>query len=142
MPTYHSVDRWADLVSAVTQSRDDPRTIDAWARATAVSPATLRAWCRLAHLSPKRSLALARALRAARLAEREGCLPECLLDIKDPRTLRRFLDQSGLKGDLGSSPDPGRLLERQTFIDINQAIEALRRRVEVYPRVTVAAHRP
>lgn len=56
---------WTTAVVSVLNSPHDPRTVEAWAVVRGVAPETLRSWCRTADLPPKRSLDLARVLRAA-----------------------------------------------------------------------------
>jgi AraC-like DNA-binding protein len=88
--------RWAELLCAAAGLAEDPRTLGEWANAVNLSEPTLRTRCYLAGVSPRRSLLLARLLRAVRLAPDLGCVPCDLLDAKDPRTLKRLLAIGGL----------------------------------------------
>lgn len=87
----HTTERWATLVARVLDASADPRTLAAWASLGLVSTATLRTVCYLAGVTPRRSLMLARLLRAVVIAPAARCRPQDLLDVRDPRTLKQLL---------------------------------------------------
>src|SRR4030095_661075 len=93
---HHAAERWARTVLAVRDAHEDPRTIAEWGRFVGVSPGTLRAWCYMVGVSPRMSLCLARTLRVAVLAPKARCEPGDLLDVRDPRTLKRLLPSAGV----------------------------------------------
>jgi hypothetical protein len=112
----HCLERWAQLVAAVRQSPNDPRTLADWARIVNISVPTLRAWCYLAQVPPKRSLAMARLLRAVTLAPLMQCLPGDLLDVRDPRTLHGMLVNGGLWPSNHEVVSPRAFCEKQRFV--------------------------
>jgi hypothetical protein len=126
---HHAAERWARTVLAVRMAHEDPRTIAEWGRFLGVSSGTLRAWCYMAGVSPRMSLCLARTLRAALLAPKAQCDPGDLLDVRDPRTLKRLLRSAGLlDGRIAASPDiVGSLCERQQFVRKTPLLRVIRR---------------
>jgi len=82
-PEAHAVARWANAVVGVIDSRCDPNTFEAWGRCVASSPGTLKNWCRIAGFSPKRSLMLARLLRAVVRHHIDGYRPCDCLNVVD-----------------------------------------------------------
>lgn len=127
-PVHHAAERWARLIVAVSECGEDPRTVSEWARHVSVSSGTLRAWCRMAGTPPKRSLALARILRAVHVAERAGCLPQDVLDVKDPRTLEKLMRSSGLVATRGSGWQlVSTLLKNQSHVQAAEPLRALER---------------
>ena len=83
------------MVAAIS-APEDPVTLDKWARLPCVSVSTLRARCYAAGVLPKRSLDLARLLRAFTHAPAERCIPTDLLDAKDVRTAQALLVRAGV----------------------------------------------
>lgn len=67
--------RWVDAIVAVIDTESDPRTVDCWANLVGASPSALRAWCDVAEIGAKRSLDLARVLRAAWRSRQTGFPP-------------------------------------------------------------------
>jgi len=133
-PHVHAAARWAEAMVALIDSPIDVRTIEYWGRAIAVSPGALRNWCAVARLSPRRSLVLARLLRATLLSAGRPWEPRHVLDVAEPRTLRRMLRLGGLESTM--APTVGQLLSAQTLISDSFALDALRtslrgRRVEL-----------
>ena len=94
----HAGARWAKAVVGIVNAPEDPRTISEWGQAIGAGEGTLRNWCHTAKLSPKRSLSLARLLRALYLSRSRQWQPEQLLNVVDRRTLNRMLEQGGLDG--------------------------------------------
>jgi hypothetical protein len=93
---HHAASRWAHLVARVLDSRSDLRTLDDWARHVAMSVGALKNICRLAHVSARRSLILARLLRALINRRRFGLRIEDLLDVHDRRTVNAWLALAGV----------------------------------------------
>jgi CheY-like chemotaxis protein len=121
----HSFVRWADLIVPVVTLPNDVRTLEEWARATAVSVGALRNWCRTAGLPSRRSLLLARSLRAVILRMSSSASPADLLNIVDRRTLSKMLlEAGGTSTDLPSNADE--FLKRQQFVTNGDAIDTLR----------------
>ena len=121
----HSLVRWADLIVPVVDLPYDVRTLEEWGRARAVSVGTLRNWCRAADLPSRRSLLLARALRAVVLHMSSSVSPADVLNIVDRRTLAKMLlDAGGTSTDLPSNIQE--FFARQRFITNGEAMEALR----------------
>ena len=121
----HAARRWARAVARMIDSPADPRTVEGWGRTIGVSRGTLKAWCRALGVSSKRSLDLARLLRAVVRQTDEGIGPEDSLDIIDRRTLTRLLSSSGT----GRAALPSRidaLLEGQILIRHRLALGELR----------------
>lgn len=88
------LDRWAQLVVAVSDAESDPATLTQWALQTNMSLGTLRDACRAAGVRGKRSLDLARVLRAVVKLQGHPWIPECVLSCHDPRTLRALLSRT------------------------------------------------
>jgi DNA-binding response OmpR family regulator len=134
-PHDHAARRWAEAVAGVLSARQDPRTVGQWARAVGASSSTLRTWCLMAELSPKRSLTLARMLRAVHQSRDTTWQPAKRLDVTDPRTLRRMLDGAGLPSTL-RTVSVKQLLATQSFIDNPDALDALKRALaDAYPAI-------
>lgn len=116
--------RWARAMVGAVNAREDLRTVAAWGDAISVAPSTLRNWCRTAGLSPKRSLSLARLLRALALSHGTKWRPEQRLDVVDLRTLARLLELGGIRGP--TPPTFVAFLQGQTLITDPEALQALR----------------
>jgi hypothetical protein len=128
-PAY-AAERWARAICKVVAARDDPRTLAIWGRLIGVSPGSLATWCRAARVSPRRSLDLARLARA--LVITRGSLDDLheVLDIVEPRTMRRLLARAGiscakLAGDVVTRPTLHQFLEQQQLVANRIALEAL-----------------
>jgi hypothetical protein len=124
----HAAERWAAAVASLRMSARDARTIADWGRAIGVSAGALREWCQVARVSPRRTLLLARLLRAVTHSTDRPWRPEQRLDIVDRRTLRRLLLAGGLpfEADRVTVSD---LLTRQTLVTDSYALLALRKAV-------------
>lgn len=125
-PVRHALRRWADVVVKAVDSPSDVPTLRAWGRFTGASTGALRNWCRTAGLSPRRSLCLARMLRAVVLGQRFGTSPENLLDVVDRRTLVKLLAAGGCQSCRANClPRVDDFLYSQRFIDNSDAIVEL-----------------
>lgn len=89
------LDRWAHLIVEVVDAETDPKTLADWARSTHMGVGTLRGVCRAAGIGGKRSLDLARVLRAVVKLQGHPWVPEAVLNCCDPRTLRALLSRTG-----------------------------------------------
>ena len=81
---------WVSAFWVALSSTEDLRTTAAWANAQGVSPETLRGWCRASKISPKRTLDLARVLRAVHLSRLADVATDRYLYSADRRTLARL----------------------------------------------------
>jgi hypothetical protein len=124
----HAAERWAAAVAGLRAAARDVRTIADWGRVIGVSAGALREWCQVARVSPRRTLLLARLLRAVAHSTNRPWRPEQRLDIVDRRTLRRLLLAGGLPLE-AERVTVGDLLARQTLITDPYALIALRRAV-------------
>ncbi len=121
------LDRWAHLVVEVVEAEADLATLAAWAHRVHVSVGTLRQVCRAVGVTGKRSLDLARVLRAVAKLEGDPWMPEAVLSCRDPRTLRALLVRTGCT-DCGGPLTLDSLLTRQTVLPQDGAhLLALRR---------------
>jgi ActR/RegA family two-component response regulator len=121
----HAGARWAMAVIAMVDSPEDPRTASEWGHAIGAGEGTLRNWCRTARVSQKRSLSLARLLRALYLSRSRQWLPEQLLNVVDRRTLNHLLEQGGVGGT--TAPTIDGFLRKQTLIVDRTAVAELRK---------------
>jgi len=121
----HAGARWAKAVIGIVNSQRDSRTVSEWGDAIGAGESTLRNWCRTAGVSPKRSLSLARLLRALYLSRSRQWLPEQLLNVVDRRTLNRLLEQGGVEGT--TPPTIDGFLRKQTLIADEMAVNELRK---------------
>jgi len=121
----HAGARWATAVVAMVNSPVDPRTASEWGLAIGAGEGTLRNWCQTARVSPKRSLSLARLLRAVYLSRSREWLPEQLLNVVDRRTLKHLLEQGGVNGT--TAPTIDGFLRKQTLIVDQAAVSELRK---------------
>lgn len=119
-------DRWARLVLGTIDADSDPKTLTIWARAVGASRSVISECCRLVHVAAHDARDFARVLRAiCRSGERWQ--PEAVLDLADPRTLRKLLARSGLSGAAGCTPTMPQFLEQQHWIPkANAGLVALR----------------
>jgi FixJ family two-component response regulator len=125
----HAAARWAASVVTVIDSPEDPKTFKGWSRCAAASPGTLKNWCRTAGVSPRRSLVLARLLRAVVLREIKGYRLTDLLNVADTRTLMSLLKLAGFESHgIEALPHNTReFLEKQSLVTDRTAISALSR---------------
>jgi hypothetical protein len=129
----YAAERWARAVLKLVLADEDPRTISQWARLTGASRGTLGTWCRSASVSPRNSLELGRLLRAVRVTN--GSLEDLhnVLNVVEPRTVKRMLARSGLGQlieDDGHVADPGGVLARQVLVTNGKALGALKRALD------------
>jgi hypothetical protein len=126
----HAASRWAEGVTAVLDCSFDPKTVAIWAHAIGVSEGTLRDRCRVARCRPKRSLDLARVLRAVVQSRRHGWHPFDLLDIVSERTMKNLLERGGVIHLLSTSnaPTVHEFLLAQRFVTNRAAIDAVAER--------------
>ncbi len=117
---------WVTAMSQAIDAPDDTKTVSAWAAIRGVAPDTLRGWCRTAGLSPKRSLDLARLLRAVYLARRRSCAAGRFLSVADHHTLERLLKAGGL-AHTASLLALDEVLSLQTLITDSEAVDELRK---------------
>lgn len=131
-PTAHSASRWAAAIWPVLIARSDPRTLDDWSRCAGVSQSALKTWCRMARVSPKRSLNLARLLRAILRSRSHGYPLEESLDIVDERTLAGLLRAAGVtSGNAVDFPtDIDTFLKTQSLVPNQLALHNLRQRLK------------
>jgi FixJ family two-component response regulator len=122
---FHAHARWAEVVVRAVESPKDPRTLREWGRSVGAAEGTIRNWCRTVRLPARRSLWLARILRAVIRQQQVKAPPEDLLDIVDRRTLEKVLVASGGTPDT-LPPTVDDLLRSQRFIDDTKAIAVLR----------------
>lgn len=118
------IHRWARAVVGVVDSVRDPRTVEHWALLIACSAGALRIWCGAAGIHPKRSLDLARTLRAAWHAQQSGRPARGFLDATDQRTAQRLLREGGLNA-LCADSHFSDLLTHQTFVRDLPALKEL-----------------
>lgn len=126
-PLAYALSRWVDLVVATARGGRDVTTQAEWGQiyAHGASKTTLQRWCKPFDVTPDDSLDFARALRiVVHHAGREVNVWN-VLDIADPKTMRRFLSRSGLaEGEC--VPDLRPFLIAQRFIsdsDLMAAVE-------------------
>jgi hypothetical protein len=128
VPVCHATARWADAVAKVIDASEDPRTLELWGRHIGASPSSLRNWCRMAGLSPKRSLSVARVIRAIGWGSSSHRL-EDIFNVTDRRTLNQLLK---LGGDTTSPPGSvprtvDEFFQRQRWISNPVAVNELKR---------------
>jgi hypothetical protein len=125
-----ATDAWARLVLMVIPAPVDPSTLSSWAGLIATSPDSLRQRCYAAGAQPRRSLLLARTLRAVMRSQGGPWNPSAWLRAAEPRTLRRLLRDTGLPTQGASTPTPNDFLLRQQFLAGNHpALVALALRI-------------
>jgi hypothetical protein len=126
----HAASRWAEGVTAVLDCSFDPKTVAMWAQAIGVSEGSLRDRCRVARCRPKRSLDLARVLRAVVQSRRHGWDLFNLLDIVSERTMKNLLNRGGVIHLLSTSraPTVHEFLLTQRFVTNRAAIDAVAER--------------
>jgi hypothetical protein len=126
----HAANRWAEAVTAVLDCSFDPKTVAMWAQAIGLSEGALRDRCRVARCRPKRSLDLARVLRAVVQSRWHGWDPFNLLDIVSERTMKNLLRRGGMIHLLSttSAPTVHEFLVAQRFVTNRPAIDAVAQR--------------
>jgi ActR/RegA family two-component response regulator len=134
----HARARWADVIARAVDAPRDPRTLHEWGRCIGASPGAIRNWCRTARLPARRSLLLARVLRAVIRQHHVRAAPEDLLDIVDRRTLVKLMTVSGGSGE-SLPPTIVDCLRRQRLIEDTEAIAVLERTLTHLPMP--ASHR-
>ena len=90
--------RWTRAMLAAIGAPHDPRTVELWAECVNASPSALRSWCQACQLPVRRSLLLARVLRAVIRSRELGGPIESFLDVADHRTLRRLFSLAAIDG--------------------------------------------
>jgi DNA-binding response OmpR family regulator len=86
------------IIQATTLARD-PRTFAIWGRLPGVTEDEIHRHCALLNVKGRNALTFARLLRAVLLVETAGVQFEEVLDVADPKTLRRLLARGGLSPD-------------------------------------------
>lgn len=126
-PHPHAAERWADAVMKVVSSGTDPKTIRCWGRCVGVCSSTLKSWCLAACVSARRSLLLARVLRAVVLGRSYEWRLEDFLNVADRRTIRGIKAAAGI-GDPHHLPtDPIAWLMTQTIVVDQHLLTSLTR---------------
>lgn len=121
----HASVRWARIVVAVVDLSEDPRTVQLWGRAVALSATQLRAYCRLTGIGAKRSLDFARLLRVSVLSGTAGRPLADFLDVRDERTLERLLLRAGVRGSANFT-SVSDFLSQQLLVTDSLVLEDLR----------------
>lgn len=122
----HATERCVRAFLAVLGSPSDLRTIPAWGHYVGASAGSLRTWCDLIGVSPKRTLSLARVLRAVTRLHELGIPLKASLDIVDRRTLSALLVSAGVPVADGNLTVQA-VLDRQSLVDNRTLVVALRR---------------
>jgi hypothetical protein len=122
--------RWAIIVSAIVQLDGDIRTIDDWAREIGMGRGAIKCRCANAGTTAKDSLDFARLLRAVSQPNDSRWFPRDVLDVVDPRTLRRLCDRGGIDLSTTFAPTPEEFLQNQTLITAEPLIAALRAQLD------------
>jgi hypothetical protein len=118
--------RWAIIIAATLQLDRDVRTIDDWAREVGMGRAAIKCRCTNAGTSAKDSLDFARLLRVVLRHDTSGWPLHDVLDVVDPRTLRRLLDRAHIDPSTRLAPTLDEFLEKQTFVTSQPLIAAVR----------------
>lgn len=126
---------------ALVASPRDVTTLVAWGRLAGCSRGALRAWCYAAHLTPRTSLSFARLLRAVVVSQDGSWDPNNLLNIVDPRSRKRLLDQGGLPSKRNvQSNTVDQFFVRQRLVSDVSALHAVRTRLARDVGVDRASH--
>jgi hypothetical protein len=118
--------RWAQIVVATVHLRSDVRTLDDWATAVGKSRGALKSWCAAAGVSAKTSLDFARLLRTVVQYPGREWNPYDVLNVIDPRTLRRLLERTGGEFSTRRVPTLDGFLQMQQLITAPCLIIAVR----------------
>jgi hypothetical protein len=109
-------ERWRNFVMKLVWCDRDLTTVAAWARHLGVSRTALRESCRLVRVLPHDARDFARMLRAI-WRSGHAWQPESLLNIADPRTLRKLELRAGIDGRSRRRPPTiEEFLKHQTWI--------------------------
>ena len=126
LPVSHAAARWAEAVVKVIDAPHDPRTMELWGRHIGASAGSLRNWCRMAGLSPKRSLNVARMIRAISYSAALK-RPEDAFNVTDRRTLRQLLSLGDPNGPPSVPETIDEFFARQRWISSPSAVQELKR---------------
>lgn len=119
-------ERWASLVLRTLDAKDDPKTVDIWAKAVGVSRSVLSECCRLIHVATHDARDFARVMRAICRCG-DHWQPEAVLNLADSRTLKKLLAGAGLEQRASRTPTMPEFLDRQRWIPAgNPGLTALR----------------
>ena len=88
--------RWAVLVLRGCASREDFKTLKAWAKLATVSYTSLREACYLLDIKPRSARDFCRLLRALLMSPSTTFVPALFLDIRDRRTMARLFSNAGV----------------------------------------------
>lgn len=121
------------MVTGVAHLTIDIRTIDEWGYAIGMSRGTIKCRCANAGVTARDSLAFARLLRAVMQHADGRWNPRDLLDILDPRTLRRLLDRAHIDPATERAPSVDQFLQQQTLVTPQPLMAALRAHLEELP---------
>jgi len=135
LPVSHAAARWADAVVKVVDAPQDPRTMEQWGRYIGASAGSLRNWCRMAGLSPKRSLNVARMIRAINYSSSLQ-RPEDVFNVTDRRTLRQLLTLGDPNGRPAVPETIQEFFARQRWISSPSAVQELKRLLEARQGLT------
>jgi hypothetical protein len=113
------------MVVGVLDLDRDIRTLDEWARVLGMSPASIKCRCGNAGISAKDTLDFARLLRVILRRESEHWPPRDVLDIVDPRTLRRLFDRGGINLSCDRAPRLSDFLRTQRLVPSRPLLAAL-----------------
>lgn len=91
------ISAWAQLMVMAIRADIDVATLRHWAEIIPMSVGTLRSVCRTTGVTGKRSLDLARVLRAVIRLEGRRWMPQAVLTCRDQRTLRSLLRRTGCR---------------------------------------------
>lgn len=133
-PVSHAAVRWAEAVVRVVDAPRDPRTMELWGRHIGASPGSLRNWCRMAGVSPKRSLNVARMIRAINYSSALK-RPEDVFNVTDRRTLRQLLSLGDPNGRSSVPQTIDEFFARQRWISSPSAVQELKRLLKARPRL-------
>lgn len=127
--------RWAQLVTKMTASPIDPRTLEIWGRFAGVSVSTLRSRCSAIGVGAKASLDFTRLLRALVRSARMRSNPLLELDVQDLRTIRRLFASGGLGDPYAgpSLPSLPRFMEAQRLVSSEEALRCVTSELRVTP---------
>jgi DNA-binding NarL/FixJ family response regulator len=114
--------RWLQAMLAAINAPRDPANVEQWAACAVTSVGALRSWCRTSDLPVKRSLLLARVLRAVKLAQTFGGRAHDFLSVADRRTLEKILQLAGVSG---GAADLNVVLSEQRLVRNAVAVGAL-----------------
>jgi len=127
----HSADRLSRAIVLATKSPSDPRTLTIWGQQVGASRGALRVWCKAAGVSARSCLDFLRVLRAVIHSRHQPWDLLRLLDVVDQRSLLKLLDRGGVRELCREAPPTvDDFLLRQRFLDNQQVLQAVTRRLE------------